>query len=50
MNFDGFVESAQVVGKTFGACLQNMRETTLEGFLPAVRKMFVDWLSVVVCQ
>lgn len=49
MILNSFVESAQIVGETFGACLEDMRETTLECLLPAVRKVFVDWLSAVVC-
>jgi hypothetical protein len=48
VDFDSFVEGAQVVGEAFGTCLQNVWETTLEGLLPAVRKVFVDWLSAVV--
>jgi hypothetical protein len=48
VDFDGFVESAQIVGETFGTCLQNMRKTTLEGLFPAIRKVLVDWLGAVV--
>jgi hypothetical protein len=47
VDFDGFVESAQIVGETFGTRLQDMWETTLEGLLPAVCKVLVDWLSAV---
>jgi hypothetical protein len=48
VDLDGFVESAQSVRETFGACAQNERETTLEGLFPAVRKVLVDWLSTIV--
>jgi hypothetical protein len=47
VDFNGFVESAQVVRETFSACLQNVWKTTLEGLFPAIRKVLVDWLGAV---
>lgn len=48
MDFDSFVKGAQVVRESFGTRLENMWETTLEGFLPAVCEVLIDRLSPVV--
>lgn len=50
MDFDSFVEGTQVVRESFGTRLENMRETTLEGFLPSISKMLIDWLSSIIGQ